>query len=134
MAMGLTIEMTEGSRMLHVRLSGLVDFSSCREIYQQLLELNPDHLAQNILYDLSEVEDIDLTFEEMNGLIGLRRAYYGDSKGARIAIFAPTDTTFGMSRMYSSLLDQFDSVQVEVFRTHANALAYLDIDATASQE
>ncbi|TNF18868.1 MAG: hypothetical protein EP318_17145 [Rhodobacteraceae bacterium] len=110
-----------------MRLSGVVDVTNCTEIYDRLLEVNPDHLARDVFYDLAEVTDIDLTFDQMNALVGLRRQYYAQSVNARIGIWAPDDMTFGMSRMYVSLLDQFDAVCSGVFRCQREVAAYLDV-------
>lgn len=115
------------NKVVIVRLSGVVNIGNCSNIYNRLLEVSPGHLAPNVLYDLARVTDIDLTFDQMSELVGLRRQYYSQSINARIGIWAPSDMTFGMSRMYSSLIEQFKGVRTGVFRCQQGVSRYLEV-------
>ena len=125
--MGIRIQKRQWRDCLLLRISGCIHARDCERIYQQLKPDGSETMPRKLYYDLEDVPDIVMTFVEMNTMIGLRRRTYGDSNGTRIAVWAPTDITFGMSRMYSALLGQFDTVNAEVFRTRDKAADFLDM-------
>jgi len=112
---------------LVVRVSGSIDRGGAKSLHDLLERECGLRLDQNIFFDVSQMANIDLTYADMVDLIGPRRRFFGEGPGSRIALWAPTDMTFGMSRMYAALLDQFDSLKVEVFRDRDRAAEFLGL-------
>lgn len=125
--MGIAIAKQEVHGCLVVRVSGSIDLDGANILHDRLEKACDGHLTQNVLFDVEHLADIDLTYTKMADLIGLRRSFFGRSPGSRIAIWAPSDMTFGMSRMYAALLAQFDNLQVEVFRCRVLAAEHLGL-------
>lgn len=80
----------------------------------------------DLLVDYSEATDIDITFPQLVSMAFRRLPYYRKLGHRRVAIWAPTDPVFGSARMYASLAVKVETMEVEVFRDIAEALAFLD--------
>ena len=74
------------------------------------------------LIDLSHVVKLHLHFRD---LYQLKHADDPFSNDGKRAVFAPDDLSFGMSRMYQLILN---TAHFEVFRSLADALAWLELD------
>ncbi|MGY3437112.1 MULTISPECIES: hypothetical protein [unclassified Marinovum] len=110
-----------------IRVSGTVSTDTCTEVFSKLVEFNPETASKKVFYDMSGVEKFELDFDDLHDLVALRRDYYGADQVTQISIWAMQDLAFGMSRMYSSLLGQFKSIEVDVFRDLTLAAEYLDV-------
>jgi hypothetical protein len=77
------------------------------------------------LVDLSQVSRLDLYFADMNTI---HRAHDPFSNEGRRAVIAPgSGATFGLARMYQSIVD---SAHFEVFQSSLDAIAWLGLDVT----
>ena len=88
-------------------------------------EFRPDFRQ---LIDLSHVVKLHLNFRE---LYQLKHACDPFSNLGKRAVFAPSDLTFGMSRMYQSILN---TSHFEVFRSLSEALGWLELDPAALED
>ena len=80
------------------------------------------------LVDLSEVSRLNLYFADLDTI---HRAHDPFSNKSRRAVVAPgSGATFGLARMYQSLVE---SAQFRVFESMADALAWLGLDVTILQ-
>jgi hypothetical protein len=80
------------------------------------------------LIDLSHVVKLDLHFRD---LYQLKHADDPFSNEGKRAVFAPNDLSFGMSRMYQLILN---TANFEVFRSLADALAWLELDPATLED
>jgi hypothetical protein len=80
------------------------------------------------LADLSRVLNLDLYFADMDAI---HRGYDPFSNEGRRAVVVPDNgATYGLARMYQSLVD---SPQFEVFRSMLDAIAWLGLEVTILQ-
>lgn len=68
---------------------------------------------------------IDVTFEEMWGIVELMRKSGSASRG-RWAFVVPSELNLGMTRMYEALSQDLQS-QVQAFKRRADALVWLGV-------
>ncbi|MFT6912642.1 MAG: hypothetical protein ACJAQW_001244, partial [Paracoccaceae bacterium] len=77
---------------------------------------------------LETVTEIDLNFAKVTALRSLTESRSkGSGKLPKIALFAPTDVTFGMARMYETLLNQGDVASAEVFGDEQQCFDWLGL-------
>jgi hypothetical protein len=99
--------------------------------YQSTVWSRPDVAGFGELMDMSAVMRIDLpTVEEVKKLARLAVEMDAPATKSKFAIFAPQDLAFGIGRMFAAYrsLDDRSAKQVGVFRSLAEALAFLGVD------
>jgi hypothetical protein len=99
--------------------------------YQQQVWSRPDVAGYDELIDMSGVREVDLSSpERMRQLAETASRDDIPAGGARMAIVAPTDITFGLARMYEAhrTLQPHSTKNVGVFRTLAEALEFLEVN------
>ncbi|WP_121632923.1 hypothetical protein [Tropicibacter alexandrii] len=88
--------------------------------------------AQHVLMNLRDFEFRNVFFKELMGLATeLQSHYQMRAATSRTAIFAPTDTAYGMSRMFQSMTEGNTPSRVGVFRTMDEAMSFIDITPTS---
>lgn len=117
-------------RLFRVRVHGtLTDeevFGYQREVWSR-----PDVEGYDELVDMTDVEHIALpSAGRVQDLAGLSASMDTRSRASRMAVIAPSDTAFGVGRMYQTYreLDPRSTKEIGVFRTRCGALAFLGID------
>lgn len=125
--MGIHFFQDASQQLAVIRVTGTVSTDTCADVFSKLVEFNPNTASKKVFYDMSGVDKFELDFDDLHDLVALRRDYYGADQVTRISIWAMRDLAFGMSRMYSSLLGQFKSIEVDVFRDLTLAAAYLNV-------
>ena len=92
--------------------------------YQQRLRVDPEYsLTHAEVLDLTQVEQAEVTSEGVQTLAD-------DSEwivGAKVAVIAPANVPFGMSRMYEMVLKD-EGLDYRVFRTKIEALNWLGLE------
>ncbi len=99
--------------------------------YQREVWSRADVEGFDELVDMTGVEHIALpSVDRVQDLARLSAGMDTRSRASRLAVVAPTDVAFGLGRMYQTHreLDPRSTKQVGVFRTRAEALAFLGID------
>ncbi|MBP0481743.1 hypothetical protein [Sagittula salina] len=98
-----------------------------------------DHVADPLhratmpeISDLRNIEDLQLDFGSMRGVVREKNDAYRVQK--TISVFAPGDVAFGVARIYQSLAEADGGIQVSVFRTEAETLAFHDFAAESIAE
>jgi hypothetical protein len=111
----------EGYQELH--LSG--------RLLADLLEVRLDALAQapRILVDYGDVTEIGLPAERM-----VQLARETDSRGARVAVYAPSPLAFGWNRQVLQLAGAREGVTVSVFKERDQAVAWLVSDGEDAEK
>ena len=85
------------------------------------------------LVDLSPQCDLDFDFGSMMHMVYRLEPFYARCNAeARMALYAPRDLAFGVSRMYQSLTSDRAGPEVGVFRDREEALAFLGLSETAA--
>ncbi|WP_425074478.1 hypothetical protein [Sagittula sp. S175] len=94
---------------------------------RRLSALEPGHSTLPEIVDLSPVERSDLDFAKMQAIVRLtaETARPGPD-GKKIAVLAPLDVSYGLTRIHATLLEMSGSnVTSAVFRTEAEVLDWL---------
>lgn len=114
-------------RLVRVRVHGtLTDeevFGYQREVWSR-----PDVEGYDELVDMTDVEHIALPSSgRVQDLASLSASMDTRSRASRLAVIAPSDTAFGIGRMYQTYreLDPRSTKEIGVFRTRSEALAFL---------
>ena len=104
--------------------------------YQREVWSRPELAGYDELVDMSAVESIALPspkrVEDLVALSTKMDAAGGDSSRVpKFAIFAPTDISYGLGRMYQTLreMQSGGARKVGVFRSMEEALSFLEVEA-----
>jgi hypothetical protein len=98
--------------------------------YQREVWSRHDVAGYDELIDMSQVEHIaEPTSDRIKELASLAAAMDAPRIESKFAIVAPEDLAFGLGRMYETFrgLNQDSKKQVRVFRSLAEAVAFLDV-------
>jgi hypothetical protein len=114
--------------VLVARWHGDVDLQQYREGFAAYLDHEDYALGRPELCDLSGVKTLDADFKQIWSIVTMVN---NQASGAPVntccSVYAPQDVMFGVARMYQSVADSTDGVQVAVFREQAEALAHLHL-------
>ena len=112
-----------------VEISHETDLAELRSLATQYFEdpiFSPTHRQ---LIDLSKVKDAKASFIDVFTLRNFYlRGYRGVDEPVKIAIFAPTDLTYGISKMFSSLMIGQKIMRISVHSTLDTAAEALGFD------
>jgi len=109
------------------RVTGTPGFQEIRQHQRSLAsdpEFDPDF---HHLFDLSQVQDLRITTEEIRELASSGVF----SPSSRRAVVAPRDAMFGLSRMYEGF-SHLPEGAVRVFRNPEEAIRWLGMDEKSS--
>lgn len=113
-----TIDCSKG--LIQTRASGRVTGKDLIGYYKGL-RAHPDFRSNlNEIFDASQVDDIDVTAADIRHLSSVTQAFTSVGVSIKVAIVAPGDLEFGMSRMYEMLQAQSINA-LKVFRERALA-------------
>lgn len=108
-----------------LRWRGDVDINEYRDVFASYLLDQNYRLGRPQLYDFSGLTNLEADFNSIWSILTMvNRQTIGNSLVFQEVIFAPNDTIFGMARMYQSLAENADGVQVHVHRHEVGALAH----------
>jgi len=99
--------------------------------YQREVWSRPDVAGYDELVDMSAVQHVALSsIERVSQLASFSAAMDAGAPVSRFAIVAPRDFEFGLGRLYGARreLDSRGTKQVGVFRSRAEALAWLGLE------
>jgi hypothetical protein len=123
----LRLTFDDERRLAVCRPHGRLDADLAARLLTFLLALEaaePDPFDR--LLDLTAVERIRLTADEMYHIARTRRAATVGRRPFRTAILAPTILTYGIGRMYEVLMEG-SAVEVGVFRDAGGAATWLGV-------
>jgi len=106
--------------LIRTTASGRVTGHDLVEYYRHL-RAHPDFRSNlNEIFDAAQVDTVDVTAEDVRALSSITEEFTKRGVPVRVAIVAPGDLEFGMSRMYEML--QVQSINVlKVFRDRKTA-------------
>lgn len=114
------------------RWRGEVDIGEYRDLFAAYLEDENYRLGRPEICDFSAMTNLDADFARIWSVLTMVNAQAGGAHvNTRCVIYAPDDTTYGLARMYQSLAENANGVQVAVFREEAEVLAHLDLPGTS---
>jgi hypothetical protein len=126
----LTEFIDEGTGILHVG-SGVL---KGQEIIKVVMAMagkvpHPERVTHGLI-DLTEVTDFQVSTEELKVITGVDRTQAETMKRIYVAIVAPKDVAYGMSRMYEGLM-LTPGWTIEIFRTMNQARTWLSTRLSA---
>ncbi len=124
------------------RLSGRVSTDDIRRMIAAS-HRDPDFRpGMDVFNDLSQVTSTDFGYNQMGALCSDVAAAYCDTP-TRCLIYAPGDFAFGMSRMYATMMENADCLDIRIVRSleeaagvpdHVTPPAAFHLDAQTSAE
>ena len=115
----------KGSDLIRTTASGRITGRDLVEYYHRL-RAHPDFRSSlNEIFDATQVDTIDLTADDVRRLSSVTEEFTRRGVPVKVAIIAPGDLEFGMSRMYEMLQSQSINV-LKVFRERDAAEAWID--------
>jgi len=101
---------------------------SAEEIKERMAEFYAGNPTRLVLRDFTEIDLSSFSADDVRAIAGLAAERAHGRSGGRTAIVASESVTFGLSRMYQSLLDTADSsVETRIFRNRSEAETFLGI-------
>jgi hypothetical protein len=110
---------------LFARWSGVITFEQILEVFESYK--NDVHYVpgRTEFVDLSAVEDLDINYRLMQTLLReVNNQAPGIQVKTRTVIFAPDDIIFGLARMYETLAELAEGIEVFAFTAESEALAH----------
>jgi len=106
--------------LIRTTASGRVSGAELVDYYRRLRGHPDFKRTLNEIFDASQVEAVDMTADDVRRLSAVTEEYTSVGVPVKVAIVAPGDLEFGMSRMYEML--QVQSINtLKVFRERAPA-------------
>lgn len=103
--------------------SGVVGADEVMQEMSRFYDSDPTHL---VLWDFRAADVSGITSDEVRMIAGLAGGAYRNRAEGKTAIVASKEVTYGLSRMYQSLLDGAElSVDTRIFRSIEEAEAFL---------
>ncbi|MFD3191416.1 hypothetical protein ACFMPD_14220 [Sedimentitalea sp. HM32M-2] len=125
--MGLSYHLFQTRRLIYVRLTGPVGLADIFRLYSVLERDKAFRPGSAELIDFAGLSDLDLSYNDMRTLRLRERDYYTRTPNPVLCVIhAPSDTNFGMARMYQQLVATTGDHVVEIARDEAEALAMLN--------
>jgi len=121
--MSITYSFDPGAGILRTRCAGHITLEDTLEHFRQVHEDPAVPGRFKALLDLTELASVPATAQLRGALAGMDRILK-DVVWDRWAIVAPSDATFGMSRMFQVFLDDL-GVECRVFRALEDAESWL---------
>lgn len=115
--------------LIQTAASGCVSGPELVDYYKRLRSHPDFKRSLNEIFDVTEVESIDVTADDIRRLSAVTEEYTSLGVPVKVAIVAPGDLEFGMSRMYEML--QVRSINVlKVFRERSLAEQWIKEQTT----
>ena len=115
----------------YVTAEGKASLPELRNLARKYLDDPMFSLKQCQLIDLSRLEGAKAKFLDVLSLRNFYLREYGQlEKPVPVAIYAPTDLGYGISRMFSSLMLGRRIMSIKIFERKQHALSWLDIDSS----
>ena len=120
--MALEWEPDPATGLLFIRAIGKVAPSAYRELWDELIADPRIEPGPRILADFREVE-VTQTGAGVRGVAATAKRFNDFMTGSRVAVVATQEASFGLARMYTSLVEGLD-IEVRVFRDYDEARAW----------
>jgi len=124
--MPIEFEHDRARSLLTVRMHGTVSGADLVAYAQHAVDDPEIDAATRDFIDLSGVTSVPIDSDGLRKFDSILQSGGRVENPGKMAIYAPTDLTFGMARMFQSYRDG-TAIDVQVFRAEDEALAFLDL-------
>jgi hypothetical protein len=129
----MRIEIDKARRLARITLHGQIHADDVIGSFRELLD-HPDLTADtNSLWDLSDGSLAQVSRQDVHDVESYMRGFRDVRNGIKAACVCPQDLNYGFARMYEMLCERVGSVRFRVFRSVAEAEAWLASDDSESQ-
>lgn len=116
------------NKLKFVHISGKTHLHELRSLAEEYFASPQFSDEIRYLVDLSELTDAEAKFRDVFALVGFyKRMLKTLEKPIDVAIFAPSDLGYGISRMFATLMKGGNAMQVRIFSDMSDALQWLDL-------
>jgi hypothetical protein len=109
--MAIAYNVDQGSNVVRLRASGTLVPDDLVSLWRDL-ETDPRIGSWRAIFDMTDVTEIALDADYLRTLAHRRPSFPFRTPDERVAIVAPSDVAFGMSRMFSQLAGSEDTMRV----------------------
>jgi len=124
--MPVTYEIIDEPAAVLARYSGRVGLSDISNMFQRY-RLDPSFsLTRPHIADIREFDSSDIGFSEIYALFSMYGSSYAQAgEIMRVAIIAPDEVSFGMSRIFENLTEQSDWARAAIFDNLEDAKSWI---------
>ena len=120
--MTATYRIFPDAQLKHVIVSGHTELSELRDLANRFFEDPQFSTKLRQLIDLSELTDAKARFIDVFSLRNFYLRKYGTPPSpVPVAIVAPTDLGYGISKMFATLMTGQQAMSISIFRDHTAA-------------
>lgn len=116
----------------YVEISGKTHLYELRDLAEQYFQDPQFDIEHRFLVDLTDLVNARSGFLDVFSLHGFYKRKYGlRDKPVQVAIVAPSDLAYGISRMFSALMAGRKIMWVQIFDDIDSASGWLELDPKA---
>jgi hypothetical protein len=118
------------------RPTGILDLKKIHAfinfLNEQISKRDPHYIR---FIDLSQISGISINYEEVHSIAAVRKEYASKElrKKVKMAIYVRDALSFGMARMYESILDQY-LYEINIFYDLQEVANFLQVDVSLLSE
>ena len=121
--MPINSHIDETKKLTVFKATGVLRYDEIISTVKSYYECKP---TENVLWDLTEITEIQLTSEQVETIAGFNLRFEGARRKGKTALVAPKDEVFGLSRMFGSFSEIKDiPFQLNIFREFEQAYQWL---------
>ena len=121
--MPINSHIDENKKLTVFKATGVLRYDEIISIVKSFYEGQP---TENVLWDLAEITETQLTSEQVEIIAGFDLRYEGTRSKGKTALVAPKDEVFGLSRMFGTLSEVQDiPFHLNIFREIEQAYQWL---------
>lgn len=121
--MPINSHIDETKKLTVFKATGVLRYDEIISTVKSFYESKP---TENVLWDLSEITETQLTSEQVETIAGFDLRYEGTRPKGKTALVAPKDEVFGLSRMFGTLSEVQDiPFHLNIFREIEQAYQWL---------
>ena len=124
--MPITLDVVDSKRFVYARATGVLTLADNLGAFQALSADPRFEAGFSQLCDFRDVTEAHLGESEVREIVAAEEGSLDFLTGARIALVAPEDFSFGLARMWEILADRMP-FETHVFRSLGEAIAWLGL-------
>ncbi len=122
----ITFAVDEAKKRRVATYTGRIDDDTILSAYANLVKQADFDPSLDDLADMREVTSMDVSATALRQIMGMFAPVDQLAIPTRLALVAASDLVFGMSRMYEMLRGDDVPEEIRVFRSHDEAITWLD--------
>lgn len=124
--MPVTYEIIDAPAAVLARYVGTVSLAEIATMFRDYRAETSFSLARPHIADIRDFDSSDVGFAEIYSLFSMYGSCYTDAgETMRVAIVAPNEVAFGMSRIFENLTEQSDWADTAIFENLDDAKSWL---------